>query len=251
MSSATWAPGPAAGTRTLKSPSTSPSRGTYPRASVQNANALLMSPTPMTTVPILSTSQWSRPAGGWRNGRREGRPVRGATMPGAGPGAGRAGLGARTTYRPVTFRHDGQDSRCNRLGHHGWRHHRGGRGRRPRRDPALSRPRLCREDAGGDRAVSRQARGEGKARSGRQSRSRQPDLDHVRASRSGRLRPRARVRRRRFATKQQLFSELDQICDERTILATNTSTLPVVEIAMETGRPGKCAASTSSTRRLL
>ena len=37
--------------------------------------------------------------------------------------------------------------------------------------------------------------------------------------------------------KKHLFSELDRICPEHTILATNTSTLPVVEMAMETGRP--------------
>ncbi len=42
-----------------------------------------------------------------------------------------------------------------------------------------------------------------------------------------------------LATKKHLFSELDRICDETTILATNTSTLPVVEMAMETGRPGR------------
>src|ERR1700729_1545388 len=39
--------------------------------------------------------------------------------------------------------------------------------------------------------------------------------------------------------KKHLFSELDRICPEHTILATNTSTLPVVEMAMETGRPDK------------
>lgn len=37
--------------------------------------------------------------------------------------------------------------------------------------------------------------------------------------------------------KQHLFNELDRICADTTILATNTSTLPVIEIAMETGRP--------------
>jgi 3-hydroxybutyryl-CoA dehydrogenase len=42
-----------------------------------------------------------------------------------------------------------------------------------------------------------------------------------------------------LATKKHLFSELDRICDDHTILATNTSTLPVVEMAMETGRPDK------------
>jgi 3-hydroxybutyryl-CoA dehydrogenase len=42
-----------------------------------------------------------------------------------------------------------------------------------------------------------------------------------------------------LATKKHLFSELDRICGEHTILATNTSTLPVVDMAMETGRPDK------------
>ena len=42
-----------------------------------------------------------------------------------------------------------------------------------------------------------------------------------------------------LAVKKQLFNELDRICGEDTILATNTSTLPVVELAMETGRPDK------------
>ena len=38
-------------------------------------------------------------------------------------------------------------------------------------------------------------------------------------------------------TKKHLFTELDRICGDAAILATNTSTLPVVEMAMETGRP--------------
>ena len=42
-----------------------------------------------------------------------------------------------------------------------------------------------------------------------------------------------------LATKKHLFTELDRICGEGTILATNTSTLPVIEMAMETGRPNK------------
>ncbi|MGZ4689618.1 MAG: 3-hydroxyacyl-CoA dehydrogenase family protein [Acidimicrobiia bacterium] len=37
--------------------------------------------------------------------------------------------------------------------------------------------------------------------------------------------------------KKHLFSELDRVVREGAILATNTSTLPVVEMAMETGRP--------------
>ncbi len=40
-----------------------------------------------------------------------------------------------------------------------------------------------------------------------------------------------------LATKKHLFSELDRIVQEGAILATNTSTLPVVEMAMETGPP--------------
>ncbi len=42
-----------------------------------------------------------------------------------------------------------------------------------------------------------------------------------------------------LATKKHLFSELDRICGDVVILATNTSTLPVVEMAMETGRPDR------------
>ncbi len=40
-------------------------------------------------------------------------------------------------------------------------------------------------------------------------------------------------------TKKHLFTELDRICNDGAILATNTSTLPVVEMAMNTGRPEK------------
>ncbi len=39
--------------------------------------------------------------------------------------------------------------------------------------------------------------------------------------------------------KKDLFNELDRICKPHTILATNTSTLPVVDLAMETGRPDR------------
>ena len=42
-----------------------------------------------------------------------------------------------------------------------------------------------------------------------------------------------------LTAKKELFNELDRICGEHTILATNTSTLPVIELAMETGRPDK------------
>src|SRR5688572_21216853 len=37
--------------------------------------------------------------------------------------------------------------------------------------------------------------------------------------------------------KKQLFTDLDRVVREGAILATNTSTLPVVEMAVETGRP--------------
>jgi 3-hydroxybutyryl-CoA dehydrogenase len=40
-----------------------------------------------------------------------------------------------------------------------------------------------------------------------------------------------------LAVKKDLFAELDSICKPGTLLATNTSTLPVVEMAMATGRP--------------
>jgi len=40
-----------------------------------------------------------------------------------------------------------------------------------------------------------------------------------------------------LATKKHLFRELDRVCQDEAILATNTSTLPVVELAMETNRP--------------
>ena len=42
-----------------------------------------------------------------------------------------------------------------------------------------------------------------------------------------------------LAVKLELFEELHLVCAEGTVLATNTSTLPVVEIAMATGRPEK------------
>jgi 3-hydroxybutyryl-CoA dehydrogenase len=43
--------------------------------------------------------------------------------------------------------------------------------------------------------------------------------------------------------KKELFSELDQICPERTILATNTSAIPVTEIAVATQRVPKVAGT--------
>ena len=40
-----------------------------------------------------------------------------------------------------------------------------------------------------------------------------------------------------LAVKKHLFHELDRECGDETLLVTNTSTLPVIELAMETGRP--------------
>jgi 3-hydroxybutyryl-CoA dehydrogenase len=40
-----------------------------------------------------------------------------------------------------------------------------------------------------------------------------------------------------LAVKLELFEELHLVCAEGTLLATNTSTLPVVQLAMATGRP--------------
>ncbi|TML39182.1 MAG: 3-hydroxybutyryl-CoA dehydrogenase [Actinobacteria bacterium] len=42
-----------------------------------------------------------------------------------------------------------------------------------------------------------------------------------------------------MVAKRHLFTELDRLCGESTILASNTSTLPVVELAMQTGRPDR------------
>lgn len=42
-----------------------------------------------------------------------------------------------------------------------------------------------------------------------------------------------------MAVKKHLFAELHDVCHAHTILATNTSTLPVVELAAATGRPAQ------------
>ncbi len=42
-----------------------------------------------------------------------------------------------------------------------------------------------------------------------------------------------------LAVKKDLFADLDKICGEQAILATNTSTLPVVDMAVATSRPGQ------------
>jgi 3-hydroxybutyryl-CoA dehydrogenase len=40
-------------------------------------------------------------------------------------------------------------------------------------------------------------------------------------------------------TKKEVFRELDRVCSPDTLLATNTSTLPVIELAIATARPEK------------
>jgi len=42
-----------------------------------------------------------------------------------------------------------------------------------------------------------------------------------------------------LATKQELFRELNEVCKDDAIIATNTSTLPVIDMAMETTKPHK------------
>jgi 3-hydroxybutyryl-CoA dehydrogenase len=42
-----------------------------------------------------------------------------------------------------------------------------------------------------------------------------------------------------LAVKKELFATLDRLCSPHTILATNTSTLPVVDMAVATSRPGQ------------
>jgi 3-hydroxybutyryl-CoA dehydrogenase len=42
-----------------------------------------------------------------------------------------------------------------------------------------------------------------------------------------------------LATKKELFVQLDRICPPEVILASNTSTLPIIELAMATSRPDR------------
>ena len=52
-----------------------------------------------------------------------------------------------------------------------------------------------------------------------------------------------------LVVKQALFANLDEICQPGAVLATTTSSLPVIECAAATRRPGDVVGCTSSTRR--
>ena len=49
--------------------------------------------------------------------------------------------------------------------------------------------------------------------------------------------------------KRAIFTKLDEICKPETVLATNTSSLSVTEIAVATNAPARSSGCTSSTRR--
>ena len=49
--------------------------------------------------------------------------------------------------------------------------------------------------------------------------------------------------------KTTLFENLDEICKPGTILATTTSSLPIISCAMATSRPQDVVGCTSSTPR--
>ncbi len=51
-----------------------------------------------------------------------------------------------------------------------------------------------------------------------------------------------------LALKQAAFEQIDAVVRGETIIATNTSSLPVMDIAVHTRGPTGCSASTSSTR---
>ena len=53
-----------------------------------------------------------------------------------------------------------------------------------------------------------------------------------------------------LTVKKALFAELDRVAQPDAIFASNTSTLPIVELAVQTQRPDRGAACTSSTRHL-
>ena len=126
-----------------------------------------------------------------------------------------------------------------RLGDHGLGHRRG-RGEGRLRGGAAQPGRRTTADAmvaGLEKSLAKQVE-RGKLDDAERDARPRPGARRHRPRRARRLRPRARVDRRGpRRSKKQLFSELDRICSDGAILATNTSTLPVVEMAMETGRP--------------
>ena len=57
---------------------------------------------------------------------------------------------------------------------------------------------------------------------------------------AGRRRLRLRSHRREAPPKRELFAELDRLAPAHTILATNSSTIPISKLADATGRPERC-----------
>ena len=106
--------------------------------------------------------------------------------------------------------------------------------------PAQSPAELRRRDDGGTREVARQAGRQGQARR-RRARRRRSDGSRA-VTDLGELAECDLVIEsivEDLAVKKHLFNELDRVCRDAAVLATNTSTLPVVEMAMETpARPG-------------
>ena len=140
--------------------------------------------------------------------------------------------------RPTTqpqLRHDVTPGRRGRLRHDGHRHRRGLRqGRLRRRCTSPAAPRRSTGCAATierslDKAVQR-----GKLDRGGQGRGARPAHRHHRARRPRRRRPGGRGGRRGADVKKALFENLDEICKPGAILATTTSSLPVIELATAT-----------------
>ncbi len=160
-------------------------------------------------------------------------PGHGGTLPGA---VLAPGCYPSVASRPMADQHAGN----RRVGDHGVGHRRGGGQGGGRRDPALAAAGQRRRDGGGAREVARQAGGARQARrdrgQGDRRRGSPPpttstalhDCDLVLESVVEDL-----------AVKKELFTRLDDIVKPEGILATNTSTLPVVELAVATERPSQ------------
>ena len=124
-----------------------------------------------------------------------------------------------------------------RVGDHGVRH-RGGRGQgRRHRRAAVPQAGVGGRHGGRPRQVAGPPGGAGQADPGRGRRGHRPGVGHrdLDALAGCDLVLESVVED--LDTKRQLFGELDRIVKDGAILATNTSTLPVVEMAVETGRP--------------